>query len=70
MKIMLTVIIQKEQYWYVVLCPELNVANQGKTISDARANLAEALELFFECADDEEVIRRYTGDVIFPCAKH
>ncbi len=58
MKITLTGIIEKEGKWYVALCPELNAASQGKTISEARANLTEALELFFECADDEEVNRR------------
>lgn len=59
MTIKLTGIIKKEDDWYVALCPELNVASQGKTISEARANLAEALELFFECADGEEINRRF-----------
>jgi predicted RNase H-like HicB family nuclease len=30
------------------LCPDLDVASQGKTIEEARDNLREALELFFE----------------------
>ena len=35
----------------VALCPELDIASQGATVSEARAgNLTEALELFFECA--------------------
>lgn len=58
MKIKLTGIIEKEGDWYVALCPELNVASQGKSVDEARANLSEALGLFFECADDEEVNRR------------
>lgn len=54
----LTAIIEREGDWYVALCPELNIASQGGSVDKARANLAEALELFFECADAEEVNRR------------
>ena len=32
---------------FVALCPELDIASQGKSIEDARKNLQEALELFF-----------------------
>jgi len=55
MKIKLTGVIEREGDLYVSICPELNIASQGESISEARANLAEALELFFECADDEEI---------------
>ena len=43
----LTAIIEREEDWYVSLCPELDIASQGKTIEEARDNLAEAVELFF-----------------------
>lgn len=55
-------VIEKEADWYVALCPELNVASQGKSVSEARENLGEALELFFECASAEEVSRRLTRE--------
>jgi len=55
MKIKLTGVIEREGDLYVSICPELNIASQGASISEARANLTEALELFFECADDEEI---------------
>ena len=55
MKIKLTGVIEREGDLYVSICPELNIASQGASIREARANLAEALELFFECADDEEI---------------
>lgn len=45
------------------LCPELDIASQGDTIEEARANLVEAVELFFEAADDAEVQRRLRGEV-------
>jgi hypothetical protein len=43
---------------FVSLCPELDIASQGDTAEEARANLEEALELFFEVADESEVRRR------------
>jgi predicted RNase H-like HicB family nuclease len=45
-----TAIIEREDDWYVALCPELDIASQGTTIEEARHNLIEALELFFETA--------------------
>lgn len=63
MKYNMTAIIEKEGDGYVSLCPELDVASQGDTIEQARANLVEALELFFETASPEEVGHRLHGDV-------
>lgn len=54
----LTALIEKEGDGYVSLCPELDVASQGATIEEAKAHLQEALELFFECASQEEITRR------------
>ena len=54
----LTAIIQREGDAYVALCPELDVASQGSSVEEARANLKEAVELFFETADASEVARR------------
>jgi predicted RNase H-like HicB family nuclease len=48
---------------YVSLCPELDVASQGKTIEEARDNLREALELFFESASPDEVKQRLRSEV-------
>ncbi len=44
----LTAIIEREGSGYVSLCPQLDIASQGETIQEARENLREALELFFE----------------------
>lgn len=52
-----TAIVEKEGDGYVSLCPELDVASQGRTIEEATANLKEAVELFLECADPKEVQR-------------
>ena len=46
----LTAIIEREGNGYVSLCPEVDIASQGDTIEEARKNLREALELFFETA--------------------
>jgi predicted RNase H-like HicB family nuclease len=46
------------------LCPELEIASQGASVEEARANLVEALTLFFETADPSEVRRQYHVDVL------
>jgi len=52
-----TSIVEKEGDMYVALCLELDVASQGATVEQATANLKEAVELFLECADPEEIKR-------------
>jgi predicted RNase H-like HicB family nuclease len=54
----LTAIIQSEGDGYVALCPELDIASQGQSVEEARENLREAIELFFECANDSEIKAR------------
>jgi predicted RNase H-like HicB family nuclease len=58
----LTAIIHKEDDIYVSLCPELEIASQGLNIEEAKDNLKEAVELFFECASAEEVKHRYYSE--------
>jgi predicted RNase H-like HicB family nuclease len=59
----LTAIIEPEDDGFVALCPELDVASEGSSIEEARANLIEALTLFFESASPSEVARRSRGEV-------
>jgi predicted RNase H-like HicB family nuclease len=63
MKQELTAIIEREENEYVALCPELDIASQGLTVEEARANLREALELFFETASPSEIEQRLHGEV-------
>ena len=58
-----TAIIEKEGNLYAALCPELDVASQGATVEEATSNLREAVELFLECADPQEIKRRLRTDV-------
>ncbi|MER3424278.1 MAG: hypothetical protein C4293_14700 [Nitrospiraceae bacterium] len=58
-----TAIVEKDGDMYVALCPELDVASQGKTVEEATANLKEAVELLLECADAEEIKRRLHTEV-------
>jgi len=58
-----TAIIEREGSGYVGLCPELDIASQGDTIEATRANLLEAVELFFETADPTEIERRQHSEV-------
>ncbi len=59
----LTALLEREDDGYVALCPELDVASQGDTVEEARANLKEAVELFLETAPREELERRYHAEV-------
>jgi predicted RNase H-like HicB family nuclease len=59
----LTAIIEREGDGFVALCPELDVASEGTSIEEARANLVEALTLFFETADPSEVAQRFNPEV-------
>ena len=58
----LTAVFTKEDGGYVALCPEIDVASQGVTVEDAKANLREAVELFFECASESEIGQRVGGE--------
>jgi predicted RNase H-like HicB family nuclease len=59
----LTAIIEREGNGYVALCPEVDVASQGDTVDEARSNLLEALELFFETASPKEIKERMHDEV-------
>jgi predicted RNase H-like HicB family nuclease len=59
----LTALIEREDDGYVALCPEVDVASQGDSIEEARTNLMEALELFFETASPEEMRKRLHEEV-------
>jgi predicted RNase H-like HicB family nuclease len=59
----LTAVIERDGDGYVALCPEVDVASQGRTIEEARDNLREALELFFETASAEKISQRLRGEV-------
>jgi predicted RNase H-like HicB family nuclease len=59
----ITATIWREGSGFVSLCSELDIASQGETVEEARANLREAVELFFEMADPNEIKERLTQEV-------
>ena len=59
----LTATIWREGDGYVSFCPELDIASQGESIQEARSNLREAVELFFDVADPSEVDSRLNPEV-------
>ncbi len=59
----LTAIIEREGDGYVSLCPELDIASQGKSVEEARSNLREAIELFVESASATELKTRLREEV-------
>jgi predicted RNase H-like HicB family nuclease len=58
-----TAVIEREDDQFVALCPELDIASQGSTVEEARTNLVEAIELFFESASPEEARKRLHDEV-------
>ena len=63
MRRQVTAIIEREGNGYVALCPEVDVASQGSTVDEARHNLTEALELFFETASAQEIHKRLREEI-------
>ncbi len=59
----LTAIIEREDDGYVAICPDVDVSSQGDTIEEARANLVEALTLFFEAASPSKIDRRLHSEL-------
>ena len=55
MSVKCTVIIQKEEKWYVATDIVSGVASQGKTIDEATTNLKEAIALYYEDNKPETV---------------
>ena len=58
-----TAVIEREDNMYVALCPELDIASQGETVEEARSNLKEAIEAFFETASQKEIRERRHDEV-------
>ena len=54
----LTAVIEREGDGYVATCQELDIVSEGATIEEARLNLVEAVEGFFEVASESELRRR------------
>jgi predicted RNase H-like HicB family nuclease len=51
-----TIIIKKEEEWFVASCLENNIVSQGKTIDEAIKNLKEAIALYYEDENEVELI--------------
>ena len=49
----LTAAISRDGEWFVAQCLEVDVVSQGRSVEEARANVAEALALHFEDHDVE-----------------
>ena len=51
-----TVIIKKEEEWFVATCLENNISSQGKTLDEATENLKEAISLYYEDEPEEKTL--------------
>lgn len=48
--------VEREDDLYVSYCEGLGIASQGETIDEAKKNLEEAIEMFFEDASVSEIL--------------
>ena len=62
----LNAVITKEENWYVAHCIELEVVSQGKTVEEAEKNLKEAVELYIESFDSEDIPESKEKMVLYP----
>ncbi|MBW3570158.1 MAG: type II toxin-antitoxin system HicB family antitoxin [Gemmatimonadetes bacterium] len=51
-------VVEPEGEIFVSRCPELDIATWGYTAEDTWADLAEAVELYFEAASQDQTHRR------------
>ena len=51
-------VLSREGNWIVAVCPELDVASEGKTEEEAMKNLKEAVELYLEDEDLQSIPRK------------
>jgi predicted RNase H-like HicB family nuclease len=55
-----TALIGREGDGYVALCPELDIASQGRTVEESRQDVTETIELLFETASAAAIEGRLT----------
>ena len=51
-----TLIIKKEEEWFVATCIENSIASQGKTVEESIENLKEAIALYYEDESDKKIM--------------
>ena len=58
MQMNFSAVITKGNIAYVAYCPELGVTSQGRTEKSTIKNLTEAIELYLEDEDVQEMLRK------------
>lgn len=58
-KLLLHSLFEKENGMYSALCLELDVASQGKTVSEAKKNLQEAVEIYLEDVIEAKELKNF-----------
>jgi predicted RNase H-like HicB family nuclease len=62
-KIILPIVIGREGKWFVVSCPVLNIATQGKTEKEAKENIKALIEEYLK---DPDTLKPDFSKIIFP----
>jgi predicted RNase H-like HicB family nuclease len=61
--------LEREDDGFVALWPALDIASQGATIEEARANFVEALTLSFETGSPSEIAHRLDREIFLARAE-
>lgn len=60
-----SIVIEKEDIWYVAHCVELGIASQGRSVEEAKVNIKEAIELYIESFGDDKNNIIYNNEKYF-----
>ena len=59
----MTAIIEREGSGQVSFCAEVDISSKGDTVEEAREDLREAVELFFETASPTKIQQRFHDEI-------
>ena len=65
-----TIMIKREEEWFVATCFENNIASQGKTIDEAIENLKEAITLYYEDEIEEKITLPRNSQIYISSCNH
>jgi predicted RNase H-like HicB family nuclease len=60
-----SVVIEKDEYGYYAFCPELEgCQSQGDTFEEVMANIKEAIEVYIETLNDDEIAEVLSKEIV------
>ena len=60
-----SVVIEKDEHGYYAYCPELDgCQTQGDSLEEVMANMKEALALYLETMEEEDIKERFSREIL------